>query len=342
MGKTVRSRRAFTLVELLVVIAIIGVLVALLLPAVQQAREAARRTQCKNNLRQIGLALHNYYSAQSIFPPGCVGLVSDVVNLQGWGWAAMILPYLEQAPLYQTLNVNQNSLVDVLASAALQPYLQTPLPVFRCASDTGDDLNYYRPLAGVSATTTGTSGGQGGQSNLRPVAGGAPGTSAIMAATSNYVASFGDFWLTQSGLWTTTDFAGNGLFGSNTGTRFQDMTDGSSQTFAVGERSFKSFAAIWAGTNGWNQCHEEGVDMVLGTAFYKLNFAPDTNYLSCDPGGAGGYGSMHVGGGHFLMGDGAVRFISDSINFTNSSDPTQLGTYQRLARISDNQTIGEF
>src|SRR5499427_9535757 len=96
-----RPRRAFTLIELLVVIAIIAVLVALILPAVQQAREAARRTQCKNNLKQIGIALLNYHTSRDIFPPGYVSTFDGAGNDggPGWGWAAMILPELEQSPL---------------------------------------------------------------------------------------------------------------------------------------------------------------------------------------------------------------------------------------------------
>src|SRR5205809_2892375 len=97
-------RSAFTLIELLVVIAIIAVLVALLLPAVQQAREAARRSQCKNNLKQIGLALQNYHSSANRFPPGYVAGATYPATSNGWGWSAMILPYLDQAPLYRKIN----------------------------------------------------------------------------------------------------------------------------------------------------------------------------------------------------------------------------------------------
>src|SRR5689334_25410189 len=105
-------RRAFTLIELLVVIAIIAVLIALLLPAVQQAREAARRTQCKNNLKQIGLALHNYHDTFRLFPPGYVdrngnpNLTPDNDLGPGWGWAAFLLPYIDQSPLYSPINFN--------------------------------------------------------------------------------------------------------------------------------------------------------------------------------------------------------------------------------------------
>ena len=91
-----QARRGLTLVELLVVVAIIGILMALLLPAVQQSRENARATQCRNNLHQIGIGLHSYYAAHNSFPPGCVGTVDDPVNLQGWGWGTFLLPYVDQ------------------------------------------------------------------------------------------------------------------------------------------------------------------------------------------------------------------------------------------------------
>ena len=125
--------RGFTLIELLVVIAIIAVLIALLLPAVQQAREAARRTQCKNNLKQIGLALHNYHDNFSALPPGWIGVtgtVTDVYGMNGWGWGSKILPQIDQANLYNTMNfsVKMESPANALARVV-------PLAAFRCASD---------------------------------------------------------------------------------------------------------------------------------------------------------------------------------------------------------------
>src|SRR5580704_13836676 len=108
-----RAKRGFTLIELLVVIAIIAVLIALLLPAVQQAREAARRTQCKNNLKQIGLALFNYHDACKTFPPGYVdqngnpNLTPDNDLGPGWGWASFLLPYVDQGNTYNQINFNQ-------------------------------------------------------------------------------------------------------------------------------------------------------------------------------------------------------------------------------------------
>src|SRR5689334_17939114 len=133
------TRKAFTLVELLVVIAIIGVLVALLLPAVQAAREAARRTQCTNNLRQIGVAFQNFHDVNGRFMP----MVGANVN-GSWGWGAALLPYLEQNSMFQAIGSPDNTSVDWLAAAKLVPnnptgqlgaLLQTRLQVFTCRSD---------------------------------------------------------------------------------------------------------------------------------------------------------------------------------------------------------------
>ncbi len=127
-----RRRRAFTLVELLVVIAIIGVLVALLLPAVQAAREAARRSQCSNNLKQIGLAFHNYHDTHQVFPPAFINVGPN----WHWGWGAFILPYVEQGPLHDALAPGDNSQgVTQEEGPNAQPELQTRLGVYRCPSD---------------------------------------------------------------------------------------------------------------------------------------------------------------------------------------------------------------
>src|SRR5262249_2123177 len=133
-GPIMRSRkRGFTLIELLVVIAIIAVLVALLLPAVQQAREAARRTQCKNNLKQIGLALYGYQEQFVRLPPGWIGVTNgkpDIYGINGWGWASKILPQMEQTPLYNTINFSLSVAHPTHAAART-----TIIPSFRCASD---------------------------------------------------------------------------------------------------------------------------------------------------------------------------------------------------------------
>jgi prepilin-type N-terminal cleavage/methylation domain-containing protein len=133
------TRSGFTLIELLVVIAIIAVLIALLLPAVQQAREAARRSQCKNNLKQLGLAMHNYHDTFGAFPPGWIAATRGVgpdVNggLNGFGWGAMILPMMEQAPVYNQFRF-ELSINDTTGTPSNRSLIATSLPTFRCPSD---------------------------------------------------------------------------------------------------------------------------------------------------------------------------------------------------------------
>src|SRR5947208_6922760 len=136
-------RRAFTLIELLVVIAIIAILIGLLVPAVQKVREAAARTQCKNNLKQIGLALHAYHDSNKFFPPGA--------NANNYAWSFFALPYLEQGNIYKQVNPTTTLLrTAVSANTAL---FQTPLPVFVCPSDTGNALNNNRPFTVATGKT---------------------------------------------------------------------------------------------------------------------------------------------------------------------------------------------
>src|SRR4051794_27121485 len=152
-----RTRRGFTLIELLVVIAIIGVLIGLLLPAVQKVREAANRLKCQNNLKQMGLGLHNYAAALEAFPPA----YRASSTLPGWGWSSILLPYLEQDNLYRNLNVSTavfgGGATTVTPANVPGGWSQTKLSIFRCPADTGPDLNpdrwshstsNYRAVAG--------------------------------------------------------------------------------------------------------------------------------------------------------------------------------------------------
>ncbi|MEJ7591262.1 MAG: DUF1559 domain-containing protein [Planctomycetaceae bacterium] len=341
-----RSRRplGFTLIELLVVIAIIAILIALLLPAVQQAREAARRTQCKNNLKQIGLAMHNYHDIFNTFPPAYITrfpntVVSGEPGLYSWG--AFILPQVEQANLYATLNVGNVLLDQNLATAAGLAALQTPQPNFRCPSDTGPSLNNFKStLAGApnwynrNATSTGT--------NEIPI------------ATSNYVMVAGTgFSTTPPATPGTTTTPPLGVGFSNSKINFRDITDGTSNTLLVGERAWKygqvmggAATAIGFSASVNVQDNSNGVKTAglgaIGIAYNGINWS-STN-ADHQP---RGFSSVHVGGAQFALCDGSVRFISENIDYTATNPNVDLtlwvtSTFARLTARADGQVIGEF
>ena len=132
------------------------------------------------------------------------------------------------------------------------------------------------------------------------------------------------------------------MYGCNSGVKLAKITDGSSNTFAAGERSWDAFAAVWVGVDQWIDCTTHGVSMVLGTVFYKINIPPDPYALSCDGRGSAGFGSRHPGGTQFVMCDGSVHFVSETINFQNSTIPSNLGIYQRLGQRSDGEPVQGF
>lgn len=330
-------RRGFTLIELLVVIAIIAILVALLLPAVQQAREAARRSQCKNNLKQLGLALHNYHDTLSTLPPGWVGDPTGSNKGNRWGWSAMILSYLDQAPLYNALaGISGTSpygspaagFAASMNSFTMPSLLQNPLPVYRCPSDTGPSLVISPLTNGYSFTGNST---QFGRSNYPGVVG---------CVVTGLVP-------------TASNGTGNGAFSQNSRRNFRDFTDGLSNTFLVGERRSPTLTSgvYYGGDTIWAGVGDEGSmaafslhvgDCAPGdTLNSKTSIVPTTsNYLPYS-----GFSSLHVGGGHFLLGDGSVRFISENIASgpNGASPPNQPAfTYQNLAAVSDGQVLGEF
>lgn len=274
-----KSSRGFTLIELLVVIAIIGILVALLLPAVQQAREAARRTQCRNNLKQIGLALHNYHDTHNTLPPGWIGAtagVHDVEGINGLGWAVFLLPYMDQGPLYNQFNFN----LSILDAMHNEERVQI-LPAYRCPSDTGTPTWQIEEEAN-------------------------PGTVITTLATANYVGAFGTLELEDceaggSGL-TNGQCRGDGSLFHNGKVLLRDFTDGTSNTFVCGERVSTAGYSTWVGVVPEG---EEAFARILGVADHMPNHQP----LHLDD-----FSSQHEGGAFFVMGDGAVRFVSENLD----------------------------
>lgn len=356
-----RRHNGFTLVELLVVIAIIGVLIALLLPAVQQAREAARRITCTNKLKQLGLACHNYADSFKVFPSGNIDRLtvnSSSPLYDSWGWGALILPQIEQQNLYDLMGVTQNSLNIVIgdatpatatpASTALKNGMQGELDAYRCPSDTAGVLPSCRVIK---------YNGVAGQCPASPVR--AFNTSSFQASTSNYVAC--------AGLFDAQVRKNNGVMYAQSRTGFQGMVDGTSNTLLIGERAEYNAAGTWAGTSNIRgtsysfTASTSDSGNSLGTVGTPLNFKNQTSTFY-NP--WGGFSSNHSGGALFCLGDASVKFISETIQFAvdaTSNTPTtsftgdsdysaspqmgavlNLGVYQRLGIRNDGQPIGEY
>ena len=279
-------RRGFTLIELLVVIAIIAVLVALVLPAVQQARESARQTTCRNNLKQIGLALHNYHSAHSLFPPSST---SDVEQ-GGWivvpkgrhihSWSSLLLPYVDQQTLHNQFNFNLSSLhPDNLPLAEMLP------EVFRCPSYSGpkfsQDENYTR--------------------------------FSERCAITNYAAmgssDVGHIYGQNSGV-----LAPDGTMFPLSHSRIDDVTDGTGQTVLICETREEKMM-VW--TDGGTAAlvarpYDAGNPPGYGGRRVSLNYRPYFVYEN--PSSEYGPSSQHSGGGMHLLVDGSVRFVSEDID----------------------------
>ena len=298
---TAGRAHGFTLIELLVVIAVIALLVALLLPAVQSARESARRVQCVNNLKQLGLALHSYEGGHNAFPPGYVSsYLSDGSDTgPGWGWAAMLLPQMEQRPLFGSINFSVG-----IENAVNQSCRLTKIGAYLCPSDSVQPTWWamVRDPSGV------------------------PTQRICEVAPANYVGVFG-----------TSDpgIDGDGLFFRDSRVGIRDVTDGTAQTLAVGERSHRLGEATWVGSVtdavpfpadndgvGYPRA-EGGPGMILGHAGGRLGPG--------DPNGeVNQFHSLHSGGVNFLFADGHVGFLKTTMPYQ---------TFRALATRAGGETV---
>ncbi|TWT38516.1 DUF1559 domain-containing protein [Blastopirellula retiformator] len=312
-----RIRRAFTLVELLVVIAIIGVLIALLLPAVQQAREAARRMDCSNHLKQIGLALHNHHDTYGHFPPGVRNTNSPNYSSSNWcsstganadarePWTVAILPFLEQQNRYDLFDLDGafTASSNVPGVTANNTQFRLANSAYQCPSDPGSRDDW---------PTTSYYGVQGG------------GPAADESCS------------TQSG---NRVFYRNGVLYFNSKTNFRDMLDGSSNTFMVGETKYcltptGRSDGIHTGWATGSKTDPYGSPYVLAAARDQINSNPnvglkhDTLNIMTKL-----FGSYHPGGCFFLLGDGSVHFVAETID---------LATYRALGKVDDGLPVGGF
>ena len=328
-----QRRTGFTLVELLVVIAIIGILIALLLPAVQAAREAARRMTCSNHLKQIGVALHSYHSTHNSFPPGYSTTANFGVNTIKHGSALiMLLPYMEQQALYDMIDFNMNQSAEVCLGPDGFLY-ETVLPQLLCPSDgdhKGKSPDWF--TGGHSTKTT----KDRGLSNYSPSMG-----AQKMYRTPNCGFSgnyFGNGPIEYA--FTMNKGEVSGIFGSQfTLCSVRDITDGTANTIAFGEIrpwcSFMHMIGYWrdngmrtstAAPINWDTCPGQGcwvasnADPPAGCGCHHHR-----SWQAAD-----GFKSQHPGGAHFLMADGSTHFLDEDIDYAN---------YQRLGDRRDGESV---
>lgn len=342
-------RRGFTLIELLVVIAIIAILIALLLPAVQQAREAARRSQCKNNLKQIGLAFHNYHETHTTFPrPAMIGVtVSSGLELtMSASWGTMLLPYLDQAPVYELYDSNLSSVHPNNAEA-----VKTILPVFVCPSTpsgnprtewtipagtqldpsfppTGSDWNF----SGGRADYVSTNGVRGDLSSIGY--NGYPGGSPPRHGWATWIIAVQD----------VPSFSDGGRGG-----RMRDLWDGSSNTFMIGELASRNSLyrrnKIVPSSDPEAQAQAITGGGAWADPFNGEMWSEGRRYDGTDSGNGGpcaincsnfrgaGLYSFHTGGVHVLMCDGSARFVSENIGQS---------VYCYLVTSQGGEVVGQF
>ncbi len=315
------QKQGFTLIELLVVIAIIAILIALLLPAVQQAREAARRSTCKNNLKQLGLALHNYHDTHRVFP--FASNYQAPVAQKSHTWVEFILPFIDQAPLYNKIIFTINNYTGDATTFNRQLFEDKAFPALQCPSNPFADSKTTVTGGNFSGFTVKTQGLYyvlcGGSSR--------PGTTQPMsdcAATGNLT------WCNtgNNNSWTNAYSFGSsqhaGIFAlrGSTSIRMRDVTDGTSNTFLIGERRAElcNFGGAWS---------ENFPGAFTGQK-------PNSPTMTTDPANFGtncGFASVHTGGLHMCLADGSVRFISENVDHR---------TFCYLGDKADDNVIGEY
>jgi len=288
-------KRGFTLVELLVVIAIIGILIALLLPAVQAAREAARRAQCTNHLKQIGLAMHNYHGAHKVLPYG-----SNWPWCLGGTWPAFILPFMEQQPLYELFDFNLR-----MSEAPNTEVVKSVVPTYLCPSD---------PVSSEPVLT-----GRWPDGSCNPTTASALSYTACMGPThpdscafcedttpssTNYCCQGRNLGSqTSSGVWGASSVGMFGRFAKSF--RFRDVTDGLTSTIMAGETLPAHY--IWNGAFLHN--------FPVSSTNIPINTMESDGGERRDWWRTSGYKSKHPGGANMLMGDGSVHFFPETIDF---------------------------
>ncbi|MBR4752738.1 MAG: DUF1559 domain-containing protein [Thermoguttaceae bacterium] len=301
------KNKGFTLVELLVVIAIIGIMIGLLLPAVQSAREAARRMECLNNMKQLGLALHNYHDVNGAFPSawrgyGADGRTPNVYGDPGWGWGAAILPFMEQTPLYQNVDLKR-SIADPYNRQARETFLKA----FHCPSEPNGAKTFTIAESGILHHHEHEHEHEDDEDEHEHETHISPELLSVVFGASNYVASIGTTDIhsaedyEEDGPFAGRKFKGDGAFYHNSSLGMNAFTDGLSSTIFVGERTAdKEHFSTWAGNPSGDGCLP-----ALVTGSFHEGFHND--------GEEHGFSSRHQGGANFLFGDGSVRFVSETI-----------------------------
>jgi prepilin-type N-terminal cleavage/methylation domain-containing protein len=310
-GGWMRRQRGFTLIELLVTIAVISVLIALLLPAVQSAREAARRTQCANNLKQIALALHNYHDIHRTFPPAAIrppGFVDNGRDQPRSTWAIAILPMIEQAPLYRLYDATRNS-----TDLANFGFTSSNVSAYRCPTDVAGDL-WFEPVLGAPFTR------------------------------GNYAANYG------SGSWGQTywdDKQYRGVMGQNDGLRIAEITDGSSNTVCVAEIRSQNSVSDNRGAWAFPSPGASSVGLDCDNLCRGINDDPASDWIPyCDAIPAGlpcnfqntqdsnaGPRSLHTGTATVALCDGSVRLVSETVS---------IDILRQIFTSGDGEVVGEF